>query len=334
MLTRRLAPLTLAALIACSRASSAAPSNAGGFAAALVASTSAKMVECGPWTPAAATDFVVSVYQLDPAWIGADASIGYDASLGQACLAALARMTCNQARLEPIGAPLACLRALVGTVAPGGRCTSTYACSEYGWCRYDACSAPGTCTASTDGPGATCSSLYACARGLTCQAGTCQPAPFPPVEGPAGSSCLVGPCPDTQYCDSSSLCRDRVPDGQACDASGPPCAWGAFCQGSKCVRYARAGDPCTPATSTCPLGTSCTPAGTCAVYPAVGDPCAGASQTDAGVPCSAGWCDAAAGAEGTCAPFKATGEACTTGSRECGSAGVCVTGTCRPSLCR
>jgi hypothetical protein len=336
VVTRHLAALALAATVtsACGGGpSSASPASASGFASELVAGVSGRLSACLGWTPAAAADWLEGVYDLNPAWIRANPAIAYDAEAGRACLAAVAGLTCAQLTAGPLGPPQACRRAFVGTVQAGGACTSTggYDCAGYAWCRFVACNAPGTCTASDAGPGATCASVIDCAGGLGCLDGRCQPAPLPPPAATAGGSCQAATCPDPQWCDPTATCAPRAPDGASCGAT--PCAWGSRCAAGVCVRNPVRGDPCPGGAVDCPFGTSCAATGRCADLPGVGEPC-GTLPANEWVPCRAGWCDAETGAAGACQPLKPLGATCTSGSHECGPEGTCDTGTCEASACR
>src|SRR5262249_40531651 len=94
--------------------------------------------------------------------------IHYDAHEASACLAKVARLTCDEAKTDE---PEACQRVFVGTLEDGARCTLNDECKS-GDCDNGGEGCPGTCM-HTVPEGETCSAETRCAGHAACLGGVC-----------------------------------------------------------------------------------------------------------------------------------------------------------------
>lgn len=305
------------------------------YCEALVAEGARVAAECLEYTPDMAALVVAFEYGFHCDVLDG-AGVAYDASKGEACLAALQGWSCSQ--YFWLGAPPPdCYDAFDGQVAEGGACTSPWQCQSLR-CDFDACDVPGTC-APAAAPGEACDRSTPCRPGSSCTdvggALTCVAWETPPAPVGEGADCSAAPCADAFRCDGDqtpSTCVARLSDGEPCSSS-EECRWGSDCEstpdGSFCDREPRPGDGCEPGSHECVSGAYCTDAGTCAAYPHVAGDC-GVTAAGEDVPCIDGWCDAEG--DGTCKAFLPAGGDCTR-YEQCGFEAACVDGTCVPNYC-
>jgi hypothetical protein len=257
----------------------------------------------------------------------------YDAVKGQACLDALAAMSCGQ--LDAMnGLPDPCAGALVGNVPVGEACflQSGLECAS-GACSFsgaNSCLTGGTCDA-TAGLGEDCTSLP-CKNGLRCLAGLCE-ADLVSVVG-VGGDCgdnNVSVCDDTSWCDGSSMrCVARKAATVACGETGE-CQAGLRCLGAPgamvCEAPLALGATCVAGEAKCAPDTYCGAAGKCVGFPTVGGDCT--PVVGETVLCLDAWCPLQADPSSSvaCQPPQAAGEFCSYNLEEAG----CAAGyTCIP----
>jgi len=210
----------------------------------------------------------------------------YDGDVARRCVEAIAGQTC-----EFIGGfprqPDACWAAIRGTVPDGGRCGLDNECVSQ-QCGTIACGAAcciSTCVGgrapATGQSGDPCSGNSGCGIGLYCAAGSC-------------ASQLEA----NDACSSSSACADGLgcfgscyvlPElGERCGPLGECREIGATCSLEHCVKFALAGDPCSPDV-VCSGFYRCDASSHCSLPPKVplGAECFGDLCADAGAICVA-----------------------------------------------
>lgn len=279
-------------------------------------------------------------------------TLTYDAALARACLDATRAQGCDLFIAAP---PEACRDFLQGTIAIGGRCSTSEECEGDAFCDGAGCpDVPGTCAARL-GSGSACESDDECQSGLLCEDGACRtPA------STSGGSCGGGSgleCPIDELCIGADLetrgtCTpitevftrnlDEPCDPLEAELCSPElsCAITGGTAGAleaSCKAIAPSGGSCFGASpDMCPRGEYCDALpqmgdleGTCQTLPVEGEACGQSLFTRV---CGEGLECVTIGDVQTCIRLKANGQACDSES-ECLS-GVCTGGTCAaPVLC-
>jgi hypothetical protein len=278
-------------------------------------------------------------------------TVRYDGNKAQACLDAVAKLSCD-GLLKRHQAE--CLAALDGLVAQGGACDLNEECTGSAICQASAGMCPGKCVALLSA-GQGCSADSDCDDGLQCSSETklcVKPAA-------AGDNCEYGspPCGPGLLClgkddqkKTSGMCRGAADafsaaQGDACDpVAGILCTSGLSCVADSynvltaqvvwsCVQTGTypTGEACKPGIpEACSMGNYCLTGtglaalkGTCTAIPDANQPCG----TGFGAQCKPG----AVCVAGLCQDYAANGVSCT-GDNMCYSEYCGTTGGCEPRV--
>lgn len=202
------------------------------------------------------------------------------------CLDEVERTRCPELARPVI--PEECASALVGLVAVGQACGGSRDCAAGAFCRTDAGSCGGTCTAEALPAGMCLEGPWgarACAPGTVCRSTRCQ------TPGQPGDPCVDGTCRRDLICSSERRCV--VPGAFEAPCTIDGCLDGLTCVNGQCTDGLPVGEVCgsdEECLSTLCLATTCRRA----VRP--DESCAG------GLPCQEGTCTGA----GMCAVVTST----------------------------
>jgi len=248
-------------------------------------------------------------------------TVTYDATKAQACLDAVAALTCDDLLLRDHPE---CIAALDGTVALAGDCDIDEECKGSAICKSSSGTCPGTCSALLTA-GQTCSEDGDCDNGLQCSSET-------------------------------RLCVKPATLGGTCDYGSPPCGPGLICLGKnddamtpgKCYNATAAlsasvDAACDPTLGTlCKSGLSCIADSYDATAAQVVWKCVQAGTYAAGQACKPGfpdactagnYCQTGTGAlalTGICAAIPDAKQPCGAGfGAQCQTGAVCVAGLCQ-----
>jgi hypothetical protein len=342
--------------------------NAAEFCADLVDAWAAKTAECYGATLDAAraeVEYMVPCDRIEEA--AAAGHVGFDQAVAESCVAAMDALTCWEAEMQG-GPPPECADAVPAQVASGGACfTDTPIECIGGYCEFDACNAPGTCTtyALETEPCGVDPDYRRCAQDLYCDGATstCM------VGGPPVISGLDEPCGSGQICAEALYCAwtgmeylCRAQGTGTCDASDA-CVQGYRCIYGTCTTIKAVGQPCTTgmdSTGECIYGAYCraptgSPPGTggvCTAWPRTGGECGYLPYKET-ADCIDSWCEVATVGMalspaarpalvsplaimgvGTCQPYLGLGEWCGDASWDaCGPAAFCNYGSCAKAYC-
>ena len=250
-----------------------------------------------------------------------DGTQTYDQAATEACVAAIATMSCTLEPRENMALAV-CALSFPGTLALGSACEAQQ-CAPGGFCEIPDFTCSGTC-APLRSAGQSC--LWEeCAEGLACVNFSCG------TRVGSGEACAsANECLGGLSCSADRTCVPRFSAGSLCGSSAD-CAVGLECRGDTGARTCQepkiGGDACNPGEQACAIG-HCTDEGVCAFGPTIGEACfVGIEPVD----CRVGYCDGVPGQPGTCTAEKAVGSPCDR-ALECESfacaQNVCVAGPC------
>jgi hypothetical protein len=254
----------------------------------------------------------------------ADHRVTYDASKAAACLADLSK----QLPCASVWPPSCVPSVLVGAVADGQVCDSTYVCPLHSTCQVptvgtDSC--PMQICQHVGAAGEPCD--YTCQDGATCVGGTCL------ANLPSGAACGAAgqaSCSDELFCGPSTpgTCMPRAGEGGAC-ADSSACWDHQYCDSTKhCHDRLGLGGDCSFDASSCQTFSACDPTThKCVAASHLGELCGDIL----GIPtilCGGGVCAQDANNVGHCLTLVDDGGACAQ-DYEC-SSGKCTGGTCTP----
>lgn len=250
----------------------------------------------------------------------------FDGNAAQACLDALANLSCDNTQMSVRTEPPGCLHIVTGTVATGSDCEQSDECQS-GACAIPDCSSAcctGSCVAAQApaGSGEPCATRP-CDTGLVCDqtSSTCVA-----LAGSGAGCTLFDQCDYGLGC-AGGMCKPLPAIGQMCP-DGICADVGAVCNAAgTCMMVGLPGAPCATAEDCSPYATCDVAMGTCTALPTVGQPC----QTG----CSDGsFCNIADGGSGvgTCTALGSNGASCTRDT-ECASHNCADTGCQAQPVC-
>jgi hypothetical protein len=244
----------------------------------------------------------------------------YDASKLEACLTAIAALSCQHTFDWYVTPPAACFALRGGTfqaqLATGSTCHTAAECTG-GICDVTSNGCPGKCAEFPPelGPGQACGPTDSCTSGYYCgSSGKCV------ADVAQGGSCAGGEqCADGLYCDNTTAtCLAQKTSGQCLqfDQCLPPeHCFGLSPSGTpgRCENYRKVGESCVA--TECTFATYCDPmSSTCKESPKLGQTCGKMGQDVA--MCIDSWCSAPVDSSGnftstgTCQARLVAGTAC------------------------
>ena len=230
----------------------------------------------------------------------------YDAASAQACINAIAAVSCTSANLGTATLP-ECDKTVTGKVAIGATCYGDIDCGKANYCAKPSGTCMGSCKAQI-AAGSACALGDDCVDGYFCSNSTCT---LNPAGGTVdvGGSCASASCKRGLMCNElTRVCANAVKEGQSCVFGQQLCEFFTACSASSntCVRYPQAGGNCGRSQvadggsreeyvgcikSSCKTVTG-SPTGTCAAYLAENAACT-FSTNCASNTCTASKCAAA-----------------------------------------